>query len=227
MIIGTLCRAEHYHDYGCRYYGSGTSFVGGVLGGPEGAAIGSVAETLASYVLFGGDLGTLWTPDVMYSPGMSARKPLWAASLGHAAASRHVPFPVGGWTYQAYAGPCTEMYLYEIAASVVAHVVSGSCTASHGGGRQGSHTDYFGGALDARFVQDVARAATGLNRHDANTVVKAILDKYEKRVDAKDPPLGKKFQECNDLDTLQPTSEYLEVYWRVRDELGRLGLSFK
>ncbi len=222
----TLCRAEHYQDYGCHYYGSGTSFVGGLFGGPEGAAVGSVAETLASYILFRGDLTTLWTPDTMYSPGMTARKPMWTAALGHAAMSRHTTLPVGGWTpYQAYAGPCTDMYLYEVAASVIAHVVSGCCMASHGGGRQGNRTDYFGGPLDTRFVRDVAHAAAKLDREGANAVIQALLAKYEAMIEAKDPPEGKRFQECNNLDTLEPTHEYMDVYGRVKEELKPLGLA--
>jgi len=221
------CRAEHFQDYGIHFYGAGTAFVGGVLGGCEGAAIGSVAETLASYMLFRGDLGGLWTPDVMYPPGMAARKPMWVASLGHAAIARHTNIiPWGCSPYQAYAGPCTDMYLYEIAASTIAQVVCGAHPC-HGGGRRGNQLDYFGGPLDARFLRDVAYATTKLNREDANRIVKSILAKYEDRIEAKNPPIGKRFQECNDLETLKPTKEYLALYNKVKKELEGLGLEFE
>ena len=223
---GTLCKAEHFNQYGCHIWGMGTPFVGGLVGGPEGAAIASVAESLAACFIYKTDLLVLWTPDAMYAPGMSARKPIWAASRGHAAMARHTNFPKIGCTpYQAYAGPCTDMYLYEIAAPTIAQVVCGAhpCV---GGGRQGCELDYFGGPLDTRFLHDVAYAATRLNRQKANEIVKALLAKYEDRIKAKNPPVGKKFQECNDLKTLKPTKEYLNLYDKVKKELEGMGLTF-
>jgi methylamine--corrinoid protein Co-methyltransferase len=223
----TLCRAEHYHHYGCLVWGCGATFIGGLFGGPEGAAIGSVAETLATYMAFRAHIPAVWTPDAGYAPGMSARKPMWATALASAAIARHTNFAFFADTpYQAYAGPCTEMYLYEIAATAVAYVVCGGHPA-HGGGRQGLATDYFGGPLDTRFMRDVADAATKLNRGEANEIAKAILARYEDKIEAQNPPLGKTFQECNDLKTLKPTKEYLDLYDKVKKELEGLGLAFE
>jgi methylamine--corrinoid protein Co-methyltransferase len=81
--------------------------------------------------------------------------------------------------------------------------------------------------LDTRFLQDVAYAATKLNRGQANEIVKAILARYEDKIEAKNPPLGKTFQECNDLKTLKPTKEYLDLYDKVKKELEGLGLAFE
>jgi len=223
----TFCKAEHYRDYGCRYYGSTSTLIGGAFGGVEGAAIGAVAEALASYMAHHIDNPHIWPIDSIYPPGMAARKPMWASSLALAALARHSNFVCIGYSpYQAYAGPCTEMYLHEIAATAVAVVVCGGHTLV-GGGRCGTETDYFGGPLDARFLRDVAYAATKLKRKQANEIVKAILAKYEDRIKAKNPPIGKKFQECNDLKTLKPTKEYLELYEKVKKELAGLGLEFE
>jgi len=224
---GTLCKAEHYNNYGCHIWGHGTPFIGGLVGRPEGAAITCVAECLAACLLYKADLPSIWTPDVMYAPGMAARKPMWATALGHAALARNASPPIIAWTpYQAYAGPCTDMYLYEIAASAISQVVCGASNAAHGGGRRGSELDYFGGPLDTRFLRDVSYAATKLSLEDANRIVKNILGKYEDRIEAKNPPVGKRFQECNDLETLKPTKEYLELYDKVKKDLRSLGLEF-
>ena len=91
---------------------------------------------------------------------------------------------------------------------------------------QGAELDYFGSPLDTRFLHDVGYAATRLNRQKANEIVKALLAKYEDRIKAKNPPIGKKFQECNDLKTLKPTKEYLDLYDKVKKELEDLGLKF-
>jgi methylamine--corrinoid protein Co-methyltransferase len=223
----TLCRSEHYHHYGCLVWGCGSPFIGGLFGGPEGAAIGSVAETLAIYMAFRVDMPVFFVADAGYAPGMSARKPMWAASLASAALARHTDFTCfSSSPYQAYAGPCTDMYLYEIAASTIACVVCGAHL-WHGGGRQGLATDYFGGPLDTRFSVDVGCAATRLNREKANEIVKAILARYEDKIEAQNPPLGKTFQECNDLKTLRPTKEYLDLYDKVKKELEGLGLAFE
>ncbi len=222
-----LSRAEHYQAYGCRIWGGGTTFIGGIVGGPEGAAIAAVAEALATYMVYRADVPFLWTPVAHYAPGMASRKSLWATSLGSAAIARHttfahfIPSP-----YQAYAGPCTDMYLFEIASTTTAFVVCGAHPIQ-GGGCQGGQTDYFGGPLDTKFLREVAYAATRLNRKQANEIVKAILAKYEVRIKEKNPPTGKKFQECNDRNTLKPTQEYLDLYYKIKKELADLGLELE
>jgi methylamine--corrinoid protein Co-methyltransferase len=222
----SFCRAEHYNIYGVNIWSMGTTFVGGLAGGPEGAAIASVAEALASRILYKADVIALWCPDAMYAPGMAARKPVWASSLGLAAMAKHTPFPMQTWSpYQAYAGPCTEMYLYEIAGSSFPLIVCGAHP-GHGGGRQGNQLDYFGGPLDSRFVRDVSYAATKANREKANDMLNKVMSKYENHIEAKNPPIGKRFQECNDLITLQPTQEYVDIYNKVKDELSRIGFEF-
>jgi methylamine--corrinoid protein Co-methyltransferase len=39
-------------------------------------------------------------------------------------------------------------------------------------------------------------------------------------------PPGKRFDECYDLATVQPTREYLELYERCKEKLTRFGLDF-
>lgn len=225
---GTLCKSEHFRDYGIRIWGMGTTFIGGLPGSPEGAAVTCIAECLAVYMLYFCDLPAIWTPQAMYGPGMASRESMWATCLSHAALSRHVTAPIIGWTpYQAYAGPCTDMYFYEAAASTVSQVVSGCANASFGGGCQGGKADYFGGPLDSRFLRDVAHATTALDRCAANEVVLALLGRYEDKIKAQNPPTGKRFQECNDLETLTPTDEYVELFHNVKDELAALGLTFE
>jgi methylamine--corrinoid protein Co-methyltransferase len=224
----TLCRAEHYHYYGCLVWAGGTPLMGGLAGGPGETVIVAVAEALAAFLVYQADLLSWVCMDTLYPPGASARKCIWANSLANAALARHTNFvSYTGGPYQAYAGPCTDMYLYEIAASTVAVLACGSASTKHGGGRCGAETDYFGGPLDTRFLRDLGYAAARLKREDANEIVKAVLAKYEDRIRTKNPPLGKKFQDCNDLKTLKPTKEYLDLYDKIKKELEDLGLEFE
>ena len=224
----TLCMAEHCYHYGIFVSGGGSPVVGGLPGGAEGAAITSVAETLMMPTVYLADMCWVGTVDAMHPPGWTARKPLWATSLALAAIARHTNFLcMSSGTADTYAGPCTDMFLYEIAAATLATVVCGADMLDAVGGRGGVETDYYGGPLDSKFMRDVAHAATKLNRAEANEIVKTILAKYEDRIVAKNIPIGKKFQECNDLKTLKPSKEYLELYDKVKKELEGLGLEFE
>lgn len=222
---GAMSIAEAARSYGCHFSANGTGFIGGFFGGPEGAAIGLVAETLGAYLVYGRpDIMACFAADMMYVPGCAARQPMWVASLVQAALARHTNFV--WWAtapYAAYAGPCTDMYFYEIAASTAAQVICGG-NPMHGSGRMGVGLDAFGGPLDTRFTRDVAVATTKLDRREANDIVNRILSQYEDRIFARNPPHGKTFQECNDLDTLQPTQEHLDLYETTKKELRGLGL---
>jgi methylamine--corrinoid protein Co-methyltransferase len=67
-------------------------------------------------------------------------------------------------------------------------------------------------------------ARQGVTRRDTNEMVKEILPRYESRM--ADPPLGKRFDECYDLETLQPTPEYLDLYGQCRETLRGIGLDY-
>ncbi len=223
----TLCMAEHCHYHGIFVSGGGSPVIGGLPGGPEGAAIASVAETLIMPTVYLADLCWMWVTDALH-PGFVARKPLWATSLVLAAMAKHTHFiRVSSTTAYTLAGPCTDMALYEMAAATITSVVSGADMMMPPSGHEGVKTDYFGGPLDMRFIRDVAYAATKLNREEANEIAKNILAKYEDRVVDKKVPIGKKFQECNDLKTLKPTKEYLDLYDKIKKELEGLGLEFE
>lgn len=223
-----LCMAEHCHHHGIFVCGGGDPVIGGLPGGPEGAAITSVAETLMMPTVYLADMCGIGAIDALYAPGFTARKPLWATSLALAAMARHTNFLcMSAATAVTYAGPCTDMSLYEIAAATITSVVCGADMLDAVGGRGGVETDSFGGPLDTRFMRDMAYAATKLNREEANEIVKVILAKYEDRVEARKVPIGKKFQECNDLKTLKPSKEFLDLYDKVKKELEGLGLEFE
>jgi methylamine--corrinoid protein Co-methyltransferase len=224
--LGKLCFADAIHDYGARCFGTGTGFIGGLFGGPEGTAIGLVAETLAAYMVYRPDLCGIFAADMIYGPGSNDRKPLWISTHAQAALAKNTKL-VWQMTgpYACHAGAGTEMYFREMAVGSVAQVPCGG-NPSHGSGGDGIGLDSFGGPLDVRFVRDVTHAATKLTRAEANGIVQALLAKTETRVKARDPEKGKTFQELNDLDTLQPTPEHVALYEQMKKELGDLGLDF-
>lgn len=224
--LGKLCFAEAIHDYGAQSFGTGTGFMGGLFGGPEGTAIGLVAETLAAYMVYRPAYCGTFAADMMYGPGSTDRKPLWISTHAQAALARNTKLVwESNAPYACHAGAGTEMYFREMAVAPIAQVPCGGHPV-HGCGEDGIGLDAFGGPLDTRFVQDVTHAAMKLTRAEANAVVQALLAKTEPRVQARDPEKGKTFQELNDLDSLQPTAEHVALYEQMKKELEDLGLDF-
>jgi methylamine--corrinoid protein Co-methyltransferase len=56
-------------------------------------------------------------------------------------------------------------------------------------------------------------------------LAKELLKKYEDKIG--DAPVGKKYQECYDISTGQPSQEYIDLYGEVKEELRRIGFNFK
>jgi hypothetical protein len=117
----------------------------------------------------------------------------------------------------------TEMCLYEIAATMTNFVASGS-NIEFGGVAKGTSPDRMT-PLEPRFATEVAHAAAGLSRSQANEIVKTLISKYKDNI--ANPPKGATFQECFDWDSIQPCQEYIELYGRIKNELTGFGLKFK
>jgi hypothetical protein len=87
----------------------------------------------------------------------------------------------------------------------------------------GSITGHFSG-LEARFTGELLRAASKLNRQQAEEIVQKAYQKYEG--DLTTQPYGQHFKDVYDLTTIQPTDEWLAVYREVKNEAAGWGLSF-
>jgi hypothetical protein len=64
-----------------------------------------------------------------------------------------------------------------------------------------------------------------MSREEANGYVLAFLQHYEES--HKNPPPGKPFSGLYNLDHLEPTEEWLEIYQRVMDGIVDLGLDVR
>ncbi|UCH02181.1 MAG: monomethylamine:corrinoid methyltransferase, partial [Candidatus Bathyarchaeota archaeon] len=80
--------------------------------------------------------------------------------------------------------------------------------------------------LSARWNIELGNEICGLSLSDANDMCKTLL-KSGKIKEGK-PPDGKRFQEVYDLETVQPTKEYLDMYTKVTKEIkDLLGINYK
>jgi methylamine--corrinoid protein Co-methyltransferase len=67
-------------------------------------------------------------------------------------------------------------------------------------------------------------ARQGITREQANEIIKQILAQYEDQL--AEAPIGKRLDQCYNLETLEPTQEYVELYGRVKEKLSKFGLDY-
>ena len=152
----------------------------------------------------------------------SPRDVTWATAVSIQTLSRNSHFPFFVLSYTA-AGPMTEMCYYETAETVTASVVSGTSAIEAIEVAKSTHIDTFT-PMEARLSADVAHAVRGMTRVEGNRIVKTLLDKYENNLDK--APVGKKYQECWDVNRKMPHQEYVDFDKRMKKELSEMGISF-
>lgn len=116
------------------------------------------------------------------------------------------------------------MVAYEIVASALAATVSGADLNLVAVARN-RYPERASG-MEARIGAEAGHlvARQGVTREQANEMVKQILGQYEAQID--EAPIGKQFDECYDLETLQPPQEYLDLYERAKEKLSGFGLDY-
>jgi methylamine--corrinoid protein Co-methyltransferase len=68
-------------------------------------------------------------------------------------------------------------------------------------------------------------ACVGMSRTQGNELVRELLNKYENTID--NAPIGKKYQDCYDIDTGLPYQEYVDLYGQVKEELQAIGFNLR
>ena len=195
---------------------------GGYFGGAEGVAIGLTAGPI---ILNQNYMGTTYSvaPSHPFLHCGSTSEMIWAQSLAFQAISRNTNLLIASMTKPA-GGPGTRSILYENAAIVIANVTSGLSVVESCMSASGTHPRHASG-LDSRICGEVAHAATGMSRRQANEIVKECTAKYESGLEQK--PAGQPFEEVYDLDTITPTAEWQGLYDEVKGELKQMGLPLK
>jgi methylamine--corrinoid protein Co-methyltransferase len=195
--------------------------LGGFAGGPAGVAVVTAANNLVDLIVLRGAVQHPVPTHFELGP-TSNRDTVWVRSLATQAATRNSPMPVVNIGY-ATAGPMTEMVFYEHTAWVIGVVASGG-SMEVGASAGGVVMDYTS-PMEAIFASEVAHAAVGMSRREANRIVATLIEKYEDK--QRNPPAGQRYQDCFDLITGMPNSESVELYRKVRREMeDQFGLQF-
>ncbi len=195
------------------------AMVGGYSGPPEGSAVSAIAYFILERPVHQAVYGGCGAYDLRYL-GNCGRQALWANGLAFQAVGRNTHLLTESIINQT-AGPCTDMLLYESAVGLMSVSVSSASVSIGPRSASGKYTDHVS-PLETKFCAEVFKACAGMKRKDANEVAKALIPKYEDNLMT--PPKGKKFQECFDLKTLKPTTEWRDIYDRVNKEISDLGI---
>jgi methylamine--corrinoid protein Co-methyltransferase len=196
-----------------------------LIGGLGGGAAGTAIVTLASHLLgvlcydvsyhFMGHMSLQWS----HNTGPMG---LWIQAVAGQALARNTPLVSVNDLYTR-SGLGTHEMLWEVAAGALVGTVCG--LHQHGiGATCGNELDHTSG-LEARFQAEVAHAALGKTRGEVNQLVLECLDHYEDSL--KSPNLGKPFPELYNTSTLEPNSEWLDIYTQVKEQLTGMGLDME
>jgi len=219
--FGRMNEVAYIIARGAQLVGEAGEPIGGFAGGPEGNAVISVVYHILSILVLRSSVHLTFPMDIRYGCNTSWEI-MWPISVAAQAISRNSHHPILNLAYTA-AGPMTEMCLYEIAVAMINFVASGG-NIEFGGVAKGTSPDRMS-PLEPRFATEVAHAAAGLSRAQANEIITTLIPKYKDRLAS--PPKGATFQECFDWVSIQPCQEYIELYGQIKDELVGYGLKFK
>lgn len=194
---------------------------GGYAGGPEETAICDVAVSIAAFVACGAHIHVDGPIHLKHGTSTTRGTLQVLAHVG-TAIDRNTDLLLGSMYYVG-AGPCTEMCFLENAAQAICDAASGREFSAMSASAKGSALDKTTG-MEARFAGKTLQAASGLRVEDANYLLDSIVGLYEGNPTI---PEGYRFQDCYDLNTLEPTNFHQEIYSLTADKLRSLGLDIR
>jgi len=220
--FGTMNKVAYLLNWGANIGAESSPILGGYCGGAPGTAVVSTAYILMGLLVQKGNYQLSFPVHFRYGCS-STRDVLWAVSASCQAASRNIPMPVI-WLGYIAGGPNTKMYFYEAAAYLLSAITSGAPSVQTPHPAKAVKTDGFT-PMECKFGVEMAKAATQINRQQANEMVIRLLEKYESQIER--APTGSRYQECYDVTTGKPGEDYVRLYAEVKEELARMGIPFK
>jgi methylamine---corrinoid protein Co-methyltransferase len=196
--------------------------LGGLAGPEEGVAVLIIAGWIALHMLYMPD-SVESCPTHPFTFNSTAPQILRAVSVAAAAFARNTHLLTEFMT-SPVSGPGTESLLYECTAMAT---VASTCGASRVLGVRsavGIVENHCTG-LETRFNGEIAHAAAGMSRSDADEIVKQAVAAYLPQLEAK--PVGLPFDHIYDFQTVKPKQAWLDMYHKVKEQVSNWGLPFE
>ncbi|MBN2047584.1 MAG: monomethylamine:corrinoid methyltransferase [Anaerolineaceae bacterium] len=216
-----MTRVLNARETGIRNASLATVMVGGLAGGPAGAALAQAASFIAANWVCWADYHLLHPIHIRHV-ATSTREVMWVQGIVEQAFARNAPCIIVSDIYPK-SGAGTRELLYETAANAIAITVSGGHLEGVGSA-DGNLPN--GTGLEARWMGEIGHAVTreGLDLDEANRLVGQLLGKYEAVFKNKAGNPGLRFDQAYDLKTLKPVPAWQAIYDEVKAELRDMGL---
>jgi len=219
--MSTLNKTAYLSSWGANIGNESGPLVGGYAGGPAGVAILNVAYRLIGILVLDCDYHLTFPIHITRSCS-TTREVLWCVAVSSQAISRNTRELVWSLGYVA-AGPMTKQFFYETAAYLAAAVPSGvSAQTTHPA--RAVLNDYVT-PMEMLGSVEINKACVGMSRKQGNELAIELLSKYEDKID--NAPVGKRYQDCYDIEIGLPSQEYISLYGEVKEELRTMGFDFR
>lgn len=217
----SLIRAANSLDYGMRNASLATVMVGGLGGGPAGAAVVQAAALMAANLVCLADYHLLHPIHIRHV-ATTTPEVLWVQSAVCQAFARNAPCIIFADIYPK-SGAGTAELLYETAANALVAAVCGA------------HLEGVGAAdgalpncssLEVRLMAGVGRtaAAKGITLEDAAALLPALLEHYLPVFEKHGGNPGRSFDAVVDPESLDPKPAWQKLFDSVVQDLARIGL---
>jgi len=121
------------------------------------------------------------------------------------------------------------MCLLEAAAQAVTDTASGRELMSGCASAKGTALDRTT-PIESRMMAYAARAVAGMDTEKVNFLLDKLVTHYEgtgPKRNFNTAPVGKTFQECYDVTTLNPTEEHVQILGKAMKTMEGIGFEFK
>jgi methylamine--corrinoid protein Co-methyltransferase len=216
-LLNKIAHSIHQNGVILGFY---NPILGGLAGPEEGVAVLLIAGWMALHMIYMPD-SVESCPTHPFTFNSTAPQILRAVSVAAAAFARNTHLLTEFMT-SPVSGPGTESLLYECAGMAL---VASACGASRVLGVRsavGVVQNHCSG-LETRFNGEVARAAAGMSRLQADQIVRLALAQYLPLLESK--PIGLPFEQVYDLETVRPKKSWMEVYDKVKEQVSNWGLA--
>lgn len=219
--MSALNKTAYLSSWGANIGNESGPLVGGYGGGPAGVAILNVAYRLVGILVLNCDYHLTFPIHITKSCS-TTREVLWCVAVSSQAISRNTKELVWSLGYIA-AGPMTKQFFYETAAYLAAAIPSGvSAQTTHPA--RAVLNDYVT-PMEMIGSVEINEACVGMSRIQGNELAIELLEKYEDKID--NAPIGKRYQDCYDIESGLPCQEYINLYGEIKEELRAIGFDFK
>lgn len=212
---GVLNNAAVCRMMGIMPWVSAMSTVGGLCGGPGGAAMGVVANLLAQLSYSNGNWGAIALSDIKGSNRTKAS--LAAYSAAHRAVSRNLRLPTASPAIEpAPTGSIEEMILVNVSI-LITYTVSGAALDWVGGGTP----------LTCRLHAEVMKNVAAMDRETATGLIKKVTAKADELAAQTTQPMGREqmmFPAIYDMQTLKPRPHYVQTVRNAVEMLKECGV---